>query len=809
MMGRYGIFSALLLLAFLSTFPNGFSLGSGMTGSANAATAPHQRVANSITISNASGAVRKDYPYQFGRPFVDGAIAHQPQVLVNGRPVATQADVKNRYPDGSVEFAVIAVVIPALPASGSLTLTFQNQNAGSNTPLTQAQMLAPVYNFDASMALTPAGGTAQAASARTMLQNGDYKLWTSGPVAQTIMLGDDTAARKYDIGFGDGYHPFRPRFYATFWPATHQVFVRAVGENGLTTEVEDLAYKLAITSNGATVYSADLSGTQTPHPKLHWALSRWTREFWIGGAPAAQIDIDNNLAYLESTRFLPNFDTSIAIPQTSIANEYATISGKPNGPEDGIWNGNGCCFVNAMGQAGDNPHIGPYPRWVTMWLFTGDWRMRQMVLGMDNTPAAYPMGLRESDPTRRYSRADAVGSGTGLGRNVSIAGRPNTQFNSPNNMINYDKKLGDNPIQVGPMASIPVGGNPWTWDDGHQPSAWFPQYILTGDPWYLDMMYAWAGITAAITTGDPGGNEPYFRGPTGAYGGIASETRAGAWTIRGRAETAFAAPDGSPEKAYFTYLTNDALARWEGGFGIAGTPFDGSAVKVWGETYGNSYSTNTGRPLSPLNGQAPPLGNWGSVCDAAATPPLCGYSATQQAAWGMAVGANGSFDDPWMMWFVQYALGRAAELGFAGRPNQLHAGQYIIGMIGSSAPILVALYQIPVEKAGGGWWATWSDLIAKGMDSNYMDGGQARGGLPAYFRNNLSASGRQVWGTPGLAMLVDQNAPGAAAAWSWWNANVYSKVPESHLVPFASDPRWAILPRTDRNVLPAQPTTMP
>jgi hypothetical protein len=102
-----------------------------------------------------------------------------------------------------------------------------------------------------------------------------------------------------------------------------------------------------------------------------------------------------------------------------------------------------------------------------MWLFTGDWRMRQMVLGMDNTPAAYPMGLRESDPTRRYSRADAVGSGTGLGRNVSIAGRPHTQFSTPNNMINYSKASGDNPIQVGPMAAIPAGGDPWTWDDGH------------------------------------------------------------------------------------------------------------------------------------------------------------------------------------------------------------------------------------------------------------------------------------------------------------------------------------------------------
>ncbi len=175
----------------------------------------------------------------------------------------------------------------------------------------------------------------------------------------------------------------------------------------------------------------------------------------------------------------------------------------------------------------------------------------------------------------------------------------------------------------------------------------------------------------------------------------------------------------------------------------------------------------------------------------------------------MKVGANGSFDDPWMMWFVQYALGRAAELGFAGRPNQLHAGQYIIGMIGSTAPFLVAQYQIPVEKAGGGWWATWPDLIGNAMDPTWISGSRSGGGLPAYFRNNLSASGRQVWGTPGLAMLVDQNAPGAAAAWSWWKANVYSEVGGTHLVPFTSDPRWTILPRTDRNVLPPQPTKMP
>ena len=74
-------------------------------------------------------------------------------------------------------------------------------------------MLDPSYNFDANVLMTPNTGTAATFSgdntnAALMLANGDYKLWTSGPVAQTILLGDDTTARKYDVGFGDGFHRF-------------------------------------------------------------------------------------------------------------------------------------------------------------------------------------------------------------------------------------------------------------------------------------------------------------------------------------------------------------------------------------------------------------------------------------------------------------------------------------------------------------------------------------------------------------------------------------------------------------------------
>ena len=145
----------------------------------------------------------------------------------------------------------------------------------------------------------------------------------------------------------------------------------------------------------------------------------------------------------------------------------------------------------------------------------------------------------------------------------------------------------------------------WGFDGAHQPAAFYPQYILTGDPYYLNEMYMWAGFSAARYTGD---THVSGRGPTGAEGGINDQLRGAGWVLRNRAEAAFAAPDRAPEKSYFRYLTNEAIARWEGGFGISGTSFDGSAVKSWGQRVGNFYSCNNG----PVSCQPPALHNWES-----------------------------------------------------------------------------------------------------------------------------------------------------------------------------------------------------
>ena len=111
----------------------------------SALTAP----ANTITITNKSGSTQTNYPLQLGRPFVQGEILNHPQVKINGTPVFTQTDVKNRWPDNSVKYAIIAVRIPSMPANYTVTLSFQNQPSGNNAPIAAAELLRQFPDFDA------------------------------------------------------------------------------------------------------------------------------------------------------------------------------------------------------------------------------------------------------------------------------------------------------------------------------------------------------------------------------------------------------------------------------------------------------------------------------------------------------------------------------------------------------------------------------------------------------------------------------------------------------------------------------------
>jgi hypothetical protein len=1174
----------------LTTFVQAFTL----TGQ----TAP----TNSMTVASATGSAISNYPLQFGRPFLDGAIpvgaqqaqgpasvtagvmttstptsgayaagqvvtgtniypaplissqlsgttggagtyqlstpeltaasttvtawAQQcPSVLVNGvAPTGgSQADVKNRYPDGSVEFAVMSAMLPSIPSSGNQAITFQAGTC-NNAPLSQSAMLAAGYNFDLSAtynfpaaiwggflaapnttlatwtAITNGGfsitidgtpyaltglnfsaaanfndiaqaiqaglnalsglptpavvafqaicnphfvpgpgpgntcnfyfeiqtsrigtsatisyatapgsgtdisamlgwtsgstpritnGTSPVRSARTMLTNGNYTLWTSGPVAQTIILADDSTARAYDVGDGDGYHPLRPRIYATFWPATNQVYMRYVSENDLTTETEDMQYTVGLTTgntsptsvfsydlteglsgvfsddgtgltvNNAGGYSATYTGninvTGTPpanynyacahasdgvyfldgtgqifqgtpacagggqvsiggrsvtsgcssgancwsfgtltqpiqngavlhvgYPKAQWASTNWTKEYWLGGTPTPQVNINNNVGYMASTRFVPNFDASVVPTNTDITNEYSVYSGFLNNLYDATytWNDQGY-WESFMGLTGGRPDIGMYPDWLPFWLYTADWRMRQQGIIAADTASFFPANFRETDPTKRLARNDTTSCSpcSGLGRAISITDRKSYSYLEPDFGYTY---AADSPLFVGPTY-IWFAPGPFLVEAGHQPSPFFIPYLLTGEPYYLNEMQMWAGTTISMPQGITNGAGT--RGPSGDYGPFANSDgqRAPAWALRNIGESAFATPDADPDKWYLTYIINDNLARYEGMLGISGTPYDGDAVKAWGASTGNPFDT-TGASVT-----VPTTGNW-EVEDY--PNGRGGYSLSYGTGDTWVTAQSGSFTESWMHAHLDYMLGRLTELGFAANPVRQKAMQYEINEVLSAYPKIITNYSTPVTPScavitnttsaepvgtsvipvvstsgftnGQGIWigvdrnqlaetvtAVGSGNITispaltiqlfnnafiaqQGTGPNYGPlcgtvtpyttmaqiigaqtpayltgvgwdpaGNGGNGDLDTYFASNTAVDGRQAYYAPVFAMAADHSDTNAAAALSWYDANVYT------VIPWHNNPKWPVVPRTDTNVLPAFSTASP
>jgi hypothetical protein len=172
-------------------------------------------------------------------------------------------------------------------------------------------------------------------------------------------------------------------------------------------------------------------------------------------------------------------------------------------------------------------------------------------------------------------------------------------------------------------------------------------------------------------------------------------------------------------------------------------------------------------------------------------------------------GTVGLYDAVWCEWYLAYALDRIEELGFAGDPLRSHFMQFPIGMINNSGlPQLISIYEMPAASPTA-WYHSWSDVIA-GLTKAFVTGvgwNPALGSdLSQYFVDNLYDDGRPIWLMGGLAGAAARNDPGAVKAWSWFLTNVYHAIAAGAL---QGDPKWAIVPRTDTNTLPAQPTATP
>jgi hypothetical protein len=290
---------------------------------------------DTLTVFEVDGVTQTNRPVRFGRIFQQGEIAQCPQPVSEGGPVSDyQSDVKNRWPDGSVKFAIISFIQNLAPSSAA-EFSFQNTVSCNNTGyLGQAQMTGfNGGNWGGQIVVTPAGGTAVTTDAKTMLAAsdpssnvfGDCKndYWLQGPVVTAVILQDCTSASAHDFGWtwngstmtspvtgNASTASLHPMFILYFYPSINSIEVSAIIEDPWPTRIQDQSVSLAIKTGGTptTVWSKP---TFTMNPG-----QRFRKTFWSGTAPG-KIRTDHNFEYLKSTRAFPNYDPNVTVSTSS------------------------------------------------------------------------------------------------------------------------------------------------------------------------------------------------------------------------------------------------------------------------------------------------------------------------------------------------------------------------------------------------------------------------------------------------------------------------------------------------------------
>jgi hypothetical protein len=664
-----------------------------------------------------------DVPVRLGRPFVQGEIRGFPQAVLGGTRLATQADVKTRWPDGSVQHAILSFILPREASGSAVTVGFADADRTPGVALSRAAMLDPGFDFDATIRITRAGAT-QVASARRMLEAGDFTVWCAGPIATTIILADHSAARRWDIG-PEPLRPLRPIFHATFWPQIKRVEVRAIGEIANTEALTDLVYDLEVTA-GAAAPASIYRQSRVPH----YAATRWGGRFWIG-RPLPPVAIDHNLAYLAATRAFPNFDTSLRISEAGTARDAALWEAAPRQLYDaGLW-------TRYMPTTGGRPEIGPYPEWQVRWLHSGDTRQFALVEGMAELAGAWPLHVREGNPAKRF---DAAGREPAIGLPVSVNARPSLWL-----LDDRDQSRPEDRVRVQGERLItntyPKTGGGWVADGAHQPDPYSAAYTLTGDHFMLEQLQFWAAVQALSYN-------PDYKGPP-ASGAIFDQPRGCAWVMRNRVHAAFLSPDGSPEKAYFTRLVDDALAYWEGVHGITGTRFEGSAVWRFGRS----------KPFEP------PLHEFSDQ-------PVRGDTALN-------LDLVKSETPVWEDYFIIFELGHAKEKGFATGPLLSWLAVVLTGQFQDPRydPANLIHYYHPVRDSSGAFYRHWSDMLPAFQQ-------------PLTLRSLHDVSDGYGSAAYGASTMITHE-PGGDVAYAWLRGHVY----EAERPLYAEHPKWAFLPR--------------
>jgi hypothetical protein len=735
-------------------------------------------VANTMSLSLPTGTATS-YPYQFGRVFKTGVIANYPQVLIDGVAQATQADVKNRWPDGSVKFAIISLIVPSLSTTAK-TFTFQNQATVNSTPETKANMLAN-YDFNCTINATSGGSaiTGAPVAARTLLNatsdatlasntSGDSpnsRYWTQGPICTTVILCDHTS-KTYDFGT-TADKSLRPIFHVQFWPTLGKYKVRVVVENGDVTKIQTQTYDVSVSTGNAsptTVY--------TKTGAVHTYNGRWTKAFWSGTAPSS-LNVNHNANYLANAKVIFYYDPTAVLTESEIATRNTSWASAAKDIFDAGDKTANVGWEKSMPNVSGRSEIAPLPNWTVDALLSGDYRLQAISDGLAELALAWPMHQREGNSGKYYNAAQTI---PGIGFPISLYARP-TLFMFDNNYIDSTPS---NPADGLTFISgtSAYSWNGWAPDGAHQPAPFLIPYVTTGEFLWLEQMQFWA----SWATFNPQANTYsgfYGRGPTLSSFGLNGDIRRRAWCLRNRVQAAAFSVDGSKEKTYYDNAVNEAITIEEGIRDVTGGAGYGNAAYVWGQTVGRSGTT--GIDSGEYDGRGVhPLRFWDVNYTAS------NFATNYQALWNVTITRAQA---PWQQTYMLLALAHAKDLGYATDGLKNWAGVFVTGAItetNSTGNIqignLLGNFVAPVVLSStDGYIASWAATAAVYNDLTYPR---------TYVINHIDSPDGEP-ASMACAIAANYDVSAMPTAWSWVSTNWIANRNPSYPIPS----RWRILPR--------------
>ncbi|MBU6478763.1 MAG: hypothetical protein KGQ32_12610, partial [Xanthomonadaceae bacterium] len=399
-------------------------------------------------------------------------------------------------------------------------------------------------DYDARVSIN-LGGMTYSANARGLLQtansapacapwNPQCNVWLSGPLASEWVVNGPVTSSA-----GSAYPNLRIYFAVRAYAGSTPGTVASVRTDIILENTD------AFASQAQPQYTATLtsgSASYTSPALTQYTATRWHHVLWWNNAEP-QVYLQQDTQYIQNSMAVSRY-MSLQPSETFLAGLRQSCAPLDN-----------CDQTQAMGTTGAQAAIGPLPRWTSVYIVYPDVRAYNWMLANTDALGAYSIHYRDAATSfpvsiQKHPYATII-NWASANRNAERADAKGKKYK-----VDLLHTCVNNAVVRDCDHGWYNTGNPYIWDNAHQPAESYVPYMVTGDYYYM------SELAFGASHNELWSNEGYRGYSKGLIDAAHGQVRGKAWVLREMADAAWLLPDSYPLKAEFNADVENSLADW-------------------------------------------------------------------------------------------------------------------------------------------------------------------------------------------------------------------------------------------------------